>query len=221
MQPMWLELTLDTFQVCSVPGCDKDATVDIEAQVSGELQYYAGACPKHDQQIASAMRVISNGTAPEKLAKQNQLALEELFVAPPTYSKKCKYLAWKLYRQTGSSVAPTDPGCAASSRPLQDTVVTAKPGWTWVTNRDRWRTTEGQSVPLRQVKLAELLSAAVQIRQVNFPITTPRGLSWTKKLPPPSVGYTYQDDRLDVGSKLAKEKLEDFCDQLLARGLVK
>jgi hypothetical protein len=162
--------------------------------------------------LASYLR---KGVTPERLSRQKQLTIDEFFISPPGQSGKCKYDQWKTYQRTVHGASEDAIPARKKSRIIQ-----AVSGWRWPTNRDRWRTVEGDVVSLEGLKLAEFVCAVLAIRNANFSIVG-ASLRWTKQLTPPEFTYVYPEEELDVGVPLAKQKLADMEDEAQARSLLK
>lgn len=214
MEPHYINKALDPFQVCAFPGCGKDATEETEAPVDANLQYFVTACAEHGRDMSLVVSLLTSGKKPETIGRKKQVDVEELFVSPPGQSGKCRYAQWVAHKK--EIHAPQ----ATSTPPQKERKTHAVQDWTWPLNRDRWRTTEGTVVPLEHLRLAELVSAIFEIRAVNFPTIFP-SIAWTKQLTLPEFIFTYPEEELAVGVKLAKQKLADMQEEALQRNLLR
>lgn len=217
-KPFFIDCVLDKFQLCSAVGCGSDACTEYQAEISHAAQIFIAACDIHAKEMKELAKQLSEGVSLRVLARKKRIDPDEIFIRPASYTQKCRLRQWESYCK---SIAPnaTDSD-THTQRHNRSRVVEAPKHWSWPLNRDRWRTTEGDMIALSLLRLAELLSAVRQIVDANFTII-PQTLSWTKQLTPPAIVYVYPEEELDVGPKVARDKLEDMRAEADTRGLLK
>jgi hypothetical protein len=162
---------------------------------------------------------------PHTLATNERLNIEELYFRPPGHKNmKCKYLQWLKYlEELEDDVDAMDkviPSAQAQRRSKPKTnTFKAVEDWQWVGNIDKWMNTEGKVVRMSSLETAEMICAINAIIDVNFSRVTKR-IAWVKQLLKPIKTYEYPKEELDVGVKVAGEKLEEFQDAAEEKGLI-
>ena len=216
--PMFISPALDKFQVCCEVGCERDAAAEFQVVLPNTSKIFLAACPLHHTAMADAAERLERGESFEALAKSNTVDRDEVFIAPPTYSTKCRLTAWEAYSHANDTNGVIDIPASDAAR-----TVKAVSGWAWTLNVDRWRNVDGKVLPLRRLRLAELLSAVLQIVSVNYEGVSklPRKLAWVKRITPPEIRYEYPEDEITVGEDVAQSKLDDMKSELRERQVLK
>ena len=218
-KPVFIPLGLDKWQICSSKGCGNDA--DREFQTGNDrVKYFLAACPMHDRTVAELAENIQTAKDLQVACRRGFLDIEEVFVQPYKHTEKCKLKSWQqwLSSQPGATASSKSAALPAVTEKLLHRILAAA-DWTWPTNRNRWRTVDGEVVPLSRLRLAELVCAAQQISRVLFSRKA-KSVRWIRHLVEQQVQYRYPVEALKVDKILAMEKLADFQEEAEIRGLL-
>ena len=200
------------YQVCCVKDCGYDAEEEYSITRPDKQVFYLSACAAHvDVVYGELCDALSGRKKPENV---KGLALDTLFVQDPENAKmKVKY----LIQQGLSSVVPPVPEEEVSEPTAK--VKHSFSAWEWVHDDEYWMNAKGHTVPLRTIPNDELICSILCIVQANY-ARIPKWLSWTKGLLKPEVPVVYPTGALEADSADLRLKLEEFEDEVDARGLI-
>ena len=134
-------------------------------------------------------------------------------IQPPDKDQKCKFLQWEQFLEDPDYEEPLP-------QPPEEIVTEASENWEWVDNHKWWMSAEGEPLHMSKMESDELIGAALAIRNKNFSKITKR-IEWTRNLKPESKNrYVYPEEKLDVGYRIAGNKLEEFEEVLRNRGII-
>lgn len=217
MDPYFIDLGLDKFQICSCPGCDYDASNELCAKLKNGTEYYLASCERrgHKKRTQDVKQLLEQGITVTRLHTQGLINQEEVFIKPSGKNQKCKFLQWKAFKANPHVEEP-----APKPQKLNDEKVhKVCKNWKWVPRMDYWMNERGEQVRLSRLPLAQLVSSVFAIRDANFGRVTKR-IAWTKSLVEQRIRYTYPTEELLVGYKEAGLKLEEFKEEAEERGLL-
>jgi len=227
--PLYIREQLDKFQICSCPKCGQDAVKEVVARMGDGTIFFLASCSEKDHVILcekNKLDLLSGMYTPQKLVDENRLELEELFFQPAGHQNlKCKYSQWITYLKelekevSERSVVQPNKIKKQEKAAIRSSTVKAPEYWTWIENIDKWMNTEGNIVRIANLHNDEFISAVQAIIRINFSRVTKRVL-WTKELLRPIMLYEYPEEELNVGAKMAGEKLEEFREEASDRGLI-
>lgn len=217
MEPYFIDLGLDKFQICSCPGCDYDASNEVCAKLKSGTEYYLASCERrgHKKRTQDVKQLLEQGVNVNQLHTQGLINQEEVFIKPPDKDQKCKFLQWQAYKDNPRLEEPPP-----QPKKLEtNNVHSVCKNWKWVPRMDYWMNERGDQVRLSRLPLAQLVSSILAIRDVNFGRVTKR-IAWTKSLVEPRIKFTYPKEELLVGNVEAGLKLEEFKEEAEERGLL-
>ncbi len=214
MKPCFIELGLDKYQICICPECACDAVRQTCAALGNGRAYFISSCGTrgHAKYAEDIKQQLSEGADPHSLP----IEIEELFIKPPDKEEKCKLLQWEEFEANPEEAAPLPQPKPQAQRRNEAKVCDE---WAWVSRMDWWMDAEGSMVRLRSLRIDELVSSVLAIRDLNFSRVTKR-IAWTKQLVVPKVKYEYPEEELSVGYQEAGLKLDEFQEEANERGLL-
>lgn len=218
-EKLWyVPLELHKFQQCAVEGCDIDAAAEFMIQRPDGVTFYMGACDAsaHQDRVITGLESIGGKSSPHSISKK-KLRVDQLYIQPKGENEKCKFLEWELIQRA-------EPEKKVPVAPIfinpDGTVKTCGDDWKWIDQHMWWMDVEGKSIHISKLSTPELIWAAIAIREANFQRITKR-VAWTRELiPQGNVRYEYPANLVNVGSKKAGFKLEEFGKEASTRGLV-
>lgn len=214
MKPLFIPLDLNKFQICCIPGCDMDAAVEFKVERKDGSMLYITACgePEHRAQAQSACEALTGNLSPRKCKDVN---LEELFIHPAGKKEKCKFLQWE--HRDKIEEPKEELKVTVTKTPIREVEITED--WVWVTNLYKWMSVDGQVVPIKALSQEEFSMAAKSILRANFSRIT-KQRAWVEELREFPVKYKYPEGALEVGYKIAGDKLDEFYQVAEERGWV-
>ena len=215
MEPLFIDLKLDKFQLCICPDCAGDAVKEIQVELKDGTVYFLASCDRkgHLLNVEEAAQELHNGLKPRALHVAHQIDIQSLFIKPPEKEQKCKFVQWQ--KKTQTKIRPIPPALRGPSSGTQTVCNT----WQWMYRFEWWMDADGKKVRLRRLPLAQLVSSILAIRKHNFARITKK-IAWTKVLVLPTIQFVYPETLLDVGSIEASRKLEEFREEAEERGLL-
>lgn len=217
MEPYYIDLGLDKFQICVCHGCPADASRELSAELRNGVIFYLGVCEseEHFNQVVKIKKRLAKGDTPGDLDKNKLLDLDDLFICPPGKDQKCKVAQWEAFKADPHA----KPKMPQPPKMAKQNSFKACKEWEWVHRFDRWMTIEGKEVRLERLPLAQFISAALAIQKTNFSRITTK-TKWVRMLVKPEIVYTYPEEQLLVGHHEAGLKLGEFKDEAEERGLL-
>jgi hypothetical protein len=191
---MEIPLSLSKYQICVVAGCGCDATQQV-ASHGNNPRYYLGVCndPLHQKIANNTLQNLDAGKSPEKMLS---VVGAHIFVQPFGHDFKCR---WDLY--------------------MDKKVVRVCQNWTWEYRPGKWRNAQGKLKAVQDLDDVELLNAVRAIVSANYKRRTPL-IAWVNALCTPTKVYQYNLETLAVGLSDAKDKLTEFRQEVIRRGLL-
>lgn len=181
------------YQCCTLDDCDADAVGQfvVENQSTG-IQYHLGYCGQdnHDNILTTFLMWIAAGAAVQDMPRLNK---DHLFVRALGHNTVHKYSTKETLRTVCST-------------------------WEWEYRPKKWQTTKGGRRYICALPDDSILNAVLAIVAANFKRVSSK-LQWTQTLAPPATYYVYSRTRLKVEQSDAHDKLEEFKDELIHRGL--
>ncbi len=213
MEPYFIPIDCHQYQLCGHVDCGIDTLTEHVVRNAKGDSFYIGMCEEHAESIQTAMACLTGRTSPHTLTKKKLLAIEELFIQPVDHEEKCKFLQWERFLENPNARVPVPV-------PTRELPVEASADWEWIENRKWWMSAEGEPLHMSKLETAEIVCAVFAIREKNFSRITKR-IEWVKLLKTKNpTQYTYPEDALAVGYKVAGIKLEEFKEVLEHRGIV-
>jgi len=241
MDLCWVPVTLDKFEVCCVPvekshhACWRDASDEVVAEFKDGSAYYMPVCndPAHVRLAQEAKKKLLKGVSLAELDKY--VVKLQMFVKPAEMTgTKVKVIQWENFKKRRLEL-PTTP---TTQQPKQakhprtryvepppevktPTVIhTACKKWTWINDIGQWMDMKGSVASFSKLSDKELTHTAIAIRDANFQNFTAK-TKWTKSLViDASESFKFPEEALNVGAKVAAEKLEDFRIECKRRGYI-
>jgi hypothetical protein len=222
--PYFLDLALDKYEVCCAVQhggelCECDAAEELTAIHPDGKTFYIPICKDklHRIKAINAKKHIESGKDPRGLT---EVAFNGLFLQPQGLSQKCKMTEWDR------CLAPTGNSISAASRRKKDVVATpaekvvkAPRSWKWVDTTNKWMDTDGEVKSLSKMSSQHLILTVIAIREANY-ASCPKKIAWTKELVVPNYKLQYPDGALEVGTREAGTKLEEFEEVLAEMGVL-
>jgi hypothetical protein len=232
----WVPLHKDKFEVCCVPddkshhACWRDASEEVIAEFKDGKAYYLPVCnnPDHLHLAEEAKKKLMKGVSIEELSKY--VVKQQVFLKPSEIlDRKCKIIQWEVFQKRKLALPPEAievPTVTAKKKtapppeaPVITTVHKAAAKWEWIDGIGRWMNIKGKIESVSSLSDKELRHTAIAIRDANFQKIS-KNISWTKELrfDGDYEGFSFPEDALKVGSRVAVEKLEDFRIECKRRG---
>ena len=223
MEPCFIALKLDKFQICSCPGCNYDAANEVSAKLKNGIVYYLASCERggHKKRTKDVKGLLEQGIPVSQLHTQGLINQEEVFIQPFEKDQKCKFLQWKefLANPPVEEPVPEPPAVAQAQQRNDVTTHRVCDNWTWESRMGWWRRADGTRVRIEKLPLDEFVGSIQAIQKVNFSRITKR-IAWIKQLEGLKVSYEYPPKVMDVGYAEAGRKLEEFEEDAETRGLL-
>jgi len=216
--PCFIDLEMSKFAVCCVPVgkkelCLNDALQETSATRKDGSTIYVPFC----KEKGHAEKAYEIADRIEKCRKFEALGplCGGVFIQPEGMEKKCLLDQWMNRDSEEEAPVPQPPALD-----MQQVCVAFPRDWEWVSDTDMWMNCEGKTVPISELENGELITTVRYIVKHNFSKVTKR-IQWVKQLYlPEEVEFRYPEGVLDVGYKMAGEKLEDFEYEANERGLI-
>lgn len=213
-----IPLNEQKFQQCCVKGCIGDIRTELIHRMPTGHTYYFPFCHRDDclecKEDISAQLESGGSLSRLKL----WIDLQDIFINPEDTEYKVKYLIWKV-EKSAPAPAPPEP-----VDPVPQTLIVniyASDDWEYIDDIDCWRNAEGSVVHIRNLETAEMIDAALTVRDVNFKSVTKK-IRWTGDIyiDPKRPRYIYPTPTIKMGANTASEKLQEFEAAIRRRGII-
>jgi hypothetical protein len=191
--------------------CKQEAVCEITAVLKDKSIIYIPVCDQKEHQIKA--KALGESFQNAKIPAKSSLK-EWLFIQPVGESNKGRLDLWLNFKNQVSEPEPEKP--KVEIKPICKTT----DSWQWIEDIDRWMDIAGNIIPIAQLSNDELIFTIQAIVRANYKSSGGKVIWVNKLIRPKTTSYEFTNNVLVVGKCLAREKLEEFQNECISRGLI-